>query len=65
MVLTVFVLYVEAFYFERRSTSLRLERWKTPPFRHAFKIQTYLLLANKPNYTRGRVGCPSDTRPLN
>ena len=23
-----------------------------------------LLLATKPNYTRGRVGCPSDTRPL-
>ena len=26
--------------------------------------QIYLLLATKPNYTRGRVGCPSDTRPL-
>ena len=23
-----------------------------------------LLLATKPNYTRGRVGCSSDTRPL-
>ena len=23
-----------------------------------------LLLATKPNYTRGRVGCPSDTHPL-
>ena len=32
-------------------------------FRHTL-IQTYLLLATKPNYTRGRVGCPSDTRPL-
>ena len=32
-------------------------------FRHAL-IQTYLLLATKPNYTRGRVGCPSDTRSL-
>ena len=31
MVLTVVVLYVEAFYFERRSTSLRLELWKRPP----------------------------------
>ena len=35
MVLTVVVLYVEAVYFERRSTSrftsLRLELWKTPP----------------------------------
>ena len=26
--------------------------------------QTYLLLATKPNYTQGRVGCPSDTSPL-
>ena len=26
--------------------------------------QRYLLLATKPNYIRGRVGCPSDTRPL-
>ena len=32
-------------------------------FRHAL-IQTYLLLATKPNDTRGRVGCPSDTHPL-
>ena len=32
-------------------------------FRHAL-TQTYLLLAAKPNSTRGRVGRPSDTRPL-
>ena len=31
MVLTVVVLSVEAFCFERRFTSLRLEHWKTPP----------------------------------
>ena len=37
--------------------------WRCGKFRHAL-IQTYLLLATKPNYTRGRVGCPSDTRPL-
>ena len=24
----------------------------------------HLLLATKPNYTQGRVGCPSDTRLL-
>ena len=32
-------------------------------FRHAL-IQTHLSLATKPSYMRGRVGCPSDTRPL-
>ena len=37
--------------------------WRCGKFRHAL-TQTYLLLATKPNYTRGRVGCPSDTRPL-
>ena len=31
MFLTVVVLSVEVFCFERRSTSLRLEHWKTPP----------------------------------
>ena len=91
MVLTVVVLSVEAFCFERRFTSPRLKHWnigkrrhleystcsriitwlpsKTTltwlcgKFRHVL-IQTYLLLATKPNYTRGHVGCPSDTRPL-
>ena len=86
VVLTVVVLSVEAFCFERRFTSPRLEHWKTPPFwiRQVLKNhymvakqdcdvavnsdtplkQIYLLLATKPNYIRGRVGCPSDTRPL-
>ena len=85
MVLTVVVLSVEAFCFERRFTSPRLEHWKTPPswIQHVLKNHhmvskqdcdvavnsdthqhKHLLLATKPNYRRGRVGCPSDTCTL-
>ena len=85
MVLTVVVLSVEAFCFQRRFTSPRLEYWKNPPYwiQHVLKNHhmvakqdcdvavnsdthqhKHLLLATKPNYTRGRMGCPSDTRTL-
>ena len=52
-----------------RPTNLQSEHIKMKQFFLIEKIRApdgpqYLLLATKPNYTRERVGCPSDTRTL-